>query len=198
MGAIALKDEVENLISHIKHEANPLIVANKISYFLSDALREGKVSLHEAYMLNWEEIKYRKMGYTQSAWNGRVRIATCLTILNQKLLAHIFDEQAGAEKLKSWGVEAYNLNNEKRSHYIMDRYSLFLDANDSPELLGKLLDTRNSYDGLSADEGPYHTEVFPYHFYSPEEILLEKNGQTEYKKNLDGAIEDLIVELNMK
>lgn len=169
-----MKYEVEKLICHIKNEIDPLIVANKTSYFLSEALREGKVSLYEAYLLNWEEIKYRRMGYTQLAWNGRVRIATCLTILSQKLLAHIFDEQTGAEKLKAWGLEAYNLNNERRAHYILDRYNLFLDTNESPELLESLLDTRNNYGELSTDEGPYHTEVFPYHYFSPEEKLLEK------------------------
>jgi hypothetical protein len=192
-----LKNEVENLISHIKQEINPLIVANEISYFISDALRDGKISLYDAYMLNWEEIKYRRMGYTQSAWNDNVRIATCLAILNQKLLAHIFDEQIGAEKLNEWGLEAYNLNAEKRAHYIMDSYKLFLDAVQTPELLEKLLDTRKSYDDLSDTEGPYHTEVFPFDFYSPEEILLA-NSKTDNKKNLDRDIENLIVELNMK
>lgn len=193
-----MRDAVNNLISHIKQLDNPLIIAAEISYFISDAMREGKISLYEAYLLNWEEIKYRRMGYTQSAWNGKVRIATCLAILNQKLLAHIFHEQTGAELLKVWGLEAYKLNKENRAHYIMDRYQLFLESNDSPELLKKLLDTRNSYDELSDDEGPYHNEVFPYDDCSPEEILLGRNGQTEYKKHLDGVIEELIVELNMK
>lgn len=197
MGEVELKKEIENLISYVKYESNPLIVANKLSYFLSDALREDKLNLYEAFMINWEEIRFRRIGYTKSAWNGKVRIATCLTILNQKLLANVFDEQIGAEELKVWGLEAYNFNDEKRTHYIMDRYNLFLDANDSPILLEELLKAREEYSERGNDNGPYHTEVFPYDFYKPEEILLKK-GQNEYIKNLDESIEDLIVELNMK
>ncbi|GMK47065.1 hypothetical protein PghCCS26_41950 [Paenibacillus glycanilyticus] len=191
-----MNSEVEILISQIKNQINPIIIANKISHFVSDAMREGKISLYEAYMLNWEEIKHRRLGYIQRAWNGRVRIATCLAILNQKLLAHIFDEQPGAEELKAWGLEAYNLNIEQRTHYILDRYHLFLDTNGSQDLLGKLLDIRNSYDRLSDDNGPYHTEVFPYHFFSPEEILLGRKSGIELKKDLDESIEQLILELN--
>ena len=193
-----MKAEVESLISHIRNTDNPLIVANKISYFLSDALREGKISLYEAYVVNWEEIRFRRMGYTQPAWGGRVRIMTCLTLLNQKLLAHFFNDQLGVEKLRDWGLEANQLNNEKRPHYIMDRYNVFLDANDSTNLLEKLSDVRISYERLSDEDGPYHTEVFPYHYYSPEELLLGKSGQLENKEGINEGIEKLIIELSIK
>lgn len=74
---------------------------------------------------------------------------------------------------------------------------MFLDANDSTELLEELLHTRSRYEKLSFDEGPYHTEVFPYTYYSPEEILLGNKDKTIYNKELKGFIEELIVELNM-
>ncbi|ULL16588.1 hypothetical protein DVH26_20355 [Paenibacillus sp. H1-7] len=193
-----MKNEAEILKNHIERETNPLIIANKISYFLSDCLRDGNISLYEAFMLNSEEIKFRRMGYTRPAWNGMVRIGTCLAILNQKLIAHIFKEQSEIDKLKAWGQEAYNQNTEVRAHYILDRYAQYLEETDSPVYLENLLSIRNSYDQLIPDAGPYHTEMFPYHFFSPEEILLKKNSKDEYKKDLEGEIEDMIVELNLK
>ncbi|WP_210190682.1 hypothetical protein [Paenibacillus uliginis] len=95
------------------------------------------------------------MGYTRPAWNGRVRIGTCLAILNQKLIAHICKEQAEIDKLKAWGQEAYNQNTEVRAHYILDRYAQYLVETDSPEYLKNLLAIRNSFKQLGPDVGPY-------------------------------------------
>lgn len=86
--------------------------------FRSDGLRDGNISLYEAFMLNSEEIKFRRVGYTRPAWNGRIRKGTCLAILNQKLIPHIFKEQAEIDKLKAWGQEAYIQNTEVRAHYV--------------------------------------------------------------------------------
>ncbi|WP_459641300.1 hypothetical protein, partial [Flavobacterium sp. CGRL2] len=55
---------------------------------------------------------------------------------------------------------------------------------------------RNNYNHLNDDLGPYHIEVFPYHFYSPEKILLEK--EKSYDCNLGEQIENLIIYLNLK
>lgn len=192
-----MKNDVVNLINFIKDKDNPLLIANKISYFISDALREKKTNLYEAYLLNWEEIRFRRMSYIESGWNGRVRISTCLAILNQRMLAQVFQDNVAANKLKDWALEALNLNGEKREHYILDRYNTFLDANNSHELLKELLEIRNNYQSLSDNEGPYHNEVFPYHFYSPEKILLDCDGST-YEQIVDEEIENLIIELNLK
>lgn len=198
MGEIVLVEEIETLKNIIKQESNPLVIANKISYFLSNALREDKISLFEAYLLNMEELRFRRMGYTQTTWNGRVRISTCLSIINQKLLSQIFGEDIVAEKLKGWGLEAYKLNKEKREHYIIDNFNLYLDAQNSPELLKKLVDVRKNYEKLSDDKGPFHNEVFPYHYYSPEDILLGNTEMNVLEKTLNSNIEELLVELNLK
>lgn len=197
MGEIDLRNEVVNLVNFIKDKDNPLLIANKISYFVSDALREEKINLYEAYLLNWEEIRFRRMSYIESGWNGKVRISTCLAILNQRMLAQVFKDNVAVSELKEWGLEALNLNGEKRAHYILDRYNTFLDAGKSPELLKELLKVRNRYQSLSDNDGPYHNEVFPYHFYSPEKILLDYDGNA-YEQMIDEEIENLIIELNLK
>ena len=53
----------------------------------------------------------------------------------------------------------------------------FLNVNtDDTGLLRELLTVRENYATLSDEEGPYHVEVFPYHYFEPERILLEKIG----------------------
>jgi len=195
MGEVNLKS-IENLINNVKATSNPSLIANKLSYWLSGTLRSARINLYEAYLINWEEIKFRRTSYVETAWNGKVRISTCLSILNQILLAKVFDDNNAISKLKSWGLEALKLNNEQRSHYILDKYRAFLEAYDSSELLTELLSVRTNYQNLSDNEGPFHNEVFPFHFYSPEKILLEKSYES-YKKVLDKEIESLIVELNI-
>ncbi|BDU27619.1 MULTISPECIES: hypothetical protein [unclassified Flavobacterium] len=189
-------EDIENFITTIDKINNPLLVANKISYFISDALRENTINLFEAYLLNLEEIKIRRIGYIQLSWNVNIQIRTCLAIINQLILAYYFGNIETIEMLKRWGLEAFNLNKEKRSHYIMDEYELFLNIKNSDNLLRELLKVRNNYNHLNDDLGPYHIEVFPYHFYSPEKILLEK--EKSYDCNLGEQIENLIIYLNLK
>jgi len=188
------QDDVDNLINSIKKTDNPILKANYISYFISDAFRENQITLYEAYVLNLEIIKLDRISYTQPAWNRDVRISTCLSILNQYLLAKIFDNNAGAEMLKKIALEAFLLNKEKRSHYIMDHYKSYFETNNLEKLLQQLLDIRNNYNNLSDDFGPYHNEVFPYHFYSPEKILLEKSNSLD--QIISNEVENILIYLN--
>ncbi|MDE6641080.1 MAG: hypothetical protein K2K63_11180 [Acetatifactor sp.] len=155
------------------------------------------MNIYEAYLLQWEIINYLRDGYILPAWNGRVQISTCLEILNQKLLALIFNDVNCAKQLVDRGKEALDLCGERRTHYIMDRYMEFLNVNTNDTgLLKELLTVRENYAALSDEEGPYHVEVFPYHYFEPERILLEKiNINTE--KNIGTDIETILIELNI-
>ncbi len=195
---IDMRDEIKALIISIKNKNNPSIIADDISHFVINLLKGGKISLYEAYLVNMEAIRFKRLGYIQPAWNKKVRISTCLTLLNQKLLAHVFDENISTIKVKELVLEAYKMNKEKRPHYIMDRYTEFLEANTNAQLLQEMLQVRRNYDKLSDDDGPYHNETFPYHFYSPEEILLNEEEKRKYlsSKNINEDIEKLILQLS--
>ncbi|KAF2342342.1 hypothetical protein [Flavobacterium tistrianum] len=188
------QEDMDDLINKIKSTDHILVKANKLSYFISDALRENQITLYEGYVLNLEIIKLNRISYTQPAWNKSVQISTCVTILNQYLLAKIFDNSAGAEMLKKIAAEAFLLNKEKRSHYIMDHYKSYFENNNSEKLLQDLLEIRNNYDKLSDDDGPYHVEAFPYHFHHPEKILLEKNNSLD--QNISSEVENILIYLN--
>ncbi|QHW31350.1 hypothetical protein GZH47_11170 [Paenibacillus rhizovicinus] len=184
------------IIQSIKQQNNPMIVANRLSTFIVHAIREGSINLYEAYLLNGEVIKWYRKGYTQPAWKSPVLVSNCLAILNQKLLSHIFDGNTVTENIYKLGLEAYRLNDDKRKHYIMDKYALFLEAQDSPALLHELQSIRNNADKQSYDDGPYHFDEFPFECFSPETILLEGGGHL-FEKTIQDEIEDLIVELNL-
>ncbi len=196
-----MKTQTDDLMSSIKEGYNPSIIASHISSFIVEALREKKINLYEAYLVNFEAIRFKRLAYSQPAWNknNRPRITTCLDILNQEYLAYIFDELTVANLLKEWGIEAFKLSSPNRKHYIMDRYSLFLDAYEQPQLLKELLKYRQDYKKLNFDYGPYHIESFPYFYYSPEEILLDSAAKEKFKTSmsLNEDIENLIVELNL-
>lgn len=190
---------INELLEELKKEDNPLNIAIEISSFVAELFRNGQMTLYEAYSVYWEAIKYERKGYLQLTHRNYVRISTCITILNQKLLADIFDDRAASNMLKQWAVEAYKLNNEKRPHYIIDRFMEFLSANERPELLEELLQVRKNYEKLSFNDGPYHCEEFPYDCYSFEEILLDNELLKSFRNNktLSEEIENLIVEINL-
>lgn len=197
MGEIIMKNNVDEIISNLKKVENPIVKAKKISFYLSDLLKQNEVNLYEAYLLNREIINYAREWYILPAWNGRVQILTCISILNQRLLALAFGDSACAKQLQEWGEEAMRLCAEKRSHYIMDKYLEFLNVEDgSDDLLQELLSIREKQAILDNNKGPFHTEVFPYHYYEPEKFLLD-GGDLESERKISEDIEKLLIELNM-
>lgn len=97
------------LLSKIKDEKKPSIIAFRISNFIADTLNTESISLYEAYLVTLEELKYKRMSYKQPAWNVSAGISECLLILNLKLLAHLFEDKQNALRLREWGMEAFIL-----------------------------------------------------------------------------------------
>lgn len=189
------------ILQDVRNTDNPAIKAIRLSVHLSDMLRENKINIYEAYLLQGEIISFRREGYILPAWGSTaqcstVQISDCIAILNQRLLALVFEDYKYADLLKDFGIEALHLCKEKRAHYIMDDYMEFININAGADsLLYKLYNARQNYNSLSDEEGPFHVEEFPYHYCELEKILLGK-GNLQSMKSISGDIETLLIELN--
>lgn len=187
---------IATFLESIKQVNNPIVKSKKIAFYISDLLKNQEITLYDAYVLNKEVIKFQREWYLLPAWNGWSQISTCLAIINQRLLAIAFKELDYAEQLKQWGQDAFRLCKEQRKQYIMDRFEEFMNIDEKDEvLLQELLDVRNNYRKLSGNEGPYHVEVFPFHYYEPERILLEKRDLST-EKIVSEDTKTIIAELN--
>ena len=80
----------------------------------------------------------------------------------------------------------------------MDRFADFLDAPARPELLRELAAVRHNYATMNYDNGPFHVESFPYHFYSPEELLLNPEKDVRHATDVSPSICELIVTLSVR
>lgn len=186
-----------DIINEIKKSNHLAVRSSRLSIYMSDKLREKKLSLYEAYLLQCEVIRYERDSYIMPAWNNKVGISACIALLNQKLLALAFNDIEYMKQLEKWGMEAFYMCGEKRPHYIMDKYSDFLKADyDSRNLLLELLDVRKKYDLLNYDDGPYHTEAFPFDYFEPERILLDKIDLSK-DKSISKDIESILIELSI-
>jgi hypothetical protein len=191
-------DIIHSLLLFIKENQNPLLIADRLSWFISDSLRVNRCSLYESYLLNDYVLHLKREGYTKPAWMSKVHISTCLSLLNQLLLCHFFQDKDLIQRYRNWCNEAGKLNQEKRPHYIMDRFADFLDAPARPELLRELAAVRHHYATMSYDNGPFHVESFPYHFYSPEELLSNPENDVRHATNVSPSICELIVTLSIR
>ena len=69
-------------------------------------------------------------------------------------------------------------------------------AKPSRTLLTEMSRVRREYERLSDDDGPYHTEVFPYDEMAPEDILLSGTPLRPFKSNdLEPEVERLLLAL---
>lgn len=192
-----MQEDFNKVLQDVRNTDNPGVKAIRLSMHLSNMLRTDKISIYEAYLLNGEVINYEREGYIMPAWNGRVNISICLAILNQRLLALAFKDAEYANILKEFGLEALHLCKEKRKHYIMDNYIEYINIDyKSINFLQYLYDIRQDYNELSFDDGPYHNERFPYDYYVPEKVLLDKE-ELQNKKNISSDIEELLIELSI-
>lgn len=183
-------------IHDIKGTDNPILKSAKLTFYISDGLKNQKLNLYEAYLLQQEVICFTRDGYILPAWNGKVRISTCLALLNQRLLAQAFHDMNYVQLLKEYGAEAFGLCAEKGKHYIMDSYNEFLNMDcEQEDLLRKMLAVRESNGSLSDNDGPYHVEVFPWHYFEPERILLE-NTDMGTDRQISEDTELILIEIN--
>lgn len=98
-----MENDINKIIQDIKYTNNPTLKAMKLSFYLSDRLKNHNLNIYEAYLLEGEIINYMRDGYMLPAWNGWVQISTCLELLNQRLLALAFGDMGYANQLKVWG-----------------------------------------------------------------------------------------------
>ena len=198
MAEINPPDIIQSLLLFIKEQQNPLLIANRLSYFIADSLRDNRCSLYESYLLNDYVLQLKRDGYIKPAWMSKVQISTCLSLLNQLLLCRFFQDQDPTQRYRDWCNEACRLNQEKRPHYIMDRFTDFLDAPDRPALLTELAAVRHNYAMMSDDNGPFHVESFPYDSYSAEELLLNPKNDVRHARDVSPSICELIVTLSVR
>ncbi len=189
-----LDEKAKALIESVKAQTTPGNRSLDISVFVSQSLRGKELNLYEAYLLSGMKMEFTRLSYVQPAWSNRVRISILLELLNLRLLAAVFEEKSEEVRWTRYAKEAYSMNQEKRPHYILDHYQEYLEETISSEFLQSLKDVRASR-SKPFDNGPYHTDVFPYNKCKCEELLLQGKTLPRRNKKVCSAIENLLVEL---
>ena len=183
---------MESAIGDIQVQENPGVIANKIGRYLSGAMREEEISLYEAWLIHEFKIRFNHMHCKQPGWGGRYRIQLILGILNHLLLARCFNDRGSEELAESILREALELNREVRSHYVLDVIHSFFDEDQLVFGLKLLQEWREEYEITDEGLGPFHNEVFPYHYYSPEDLLLA-GWSLENKTISDPVVEFMVI-----
>lgn len=177
-------------------ESNPLIVADAITIFISDGLRNGTISLYSAFLLNHDVLRLRRLGYRQPAWQCRLSISGVLALYMQYLFGLAIGEAKVATVVSGWLGADVSLIAEKRDHYIREYLGRLPDIEPSREQLTELSRIRSEYPTLSDDDGPYHTEVFPYDYFSPEDVLLGRSSAGVDKSRIEPDAESLMLAIS--
>lgn len=61
------------ILQDVRNTDNPAIKAIRLSVHLSDMLRENKINIYEAYLLQGEIISFRREGHMLPAWGSTVQ-----------------------------------------------------------------------------------------------------------------------------
>ena len=189
-----LEEKANALIEEVKAAATPANCSLKIGVFVSRDLRGKEINLYEAYLLSGMKMEFTRLSYVQPAWSNRVCISILLELLNLRLLAAAFEKKSEEVRWTGYAREAYSMNQERRPHYILDCFQEYLEETISPKFLQNLKDVRSSR-SKPFDNGPYHTDVFPYNKCKCEELLLQGKTLPRRSKKVCSVIEDLLVEL---
>ena len=180
----------------LNRESSPLVVADEVGRFISDGLRNDSISLYAAFLLNQDLLSLRRMGYRQSAWQYHLSLSGVLALYMQYLFGLAIGEANVARAVAAWLEEDIPLLSEKREHYILGYLEQPSVIEPSQYHLIELSGIRARYETLSDDDGPYHTEVFPYNFFSPEDVLLGRSTGTFTKGKVDPDVEDIMLAIS--
>ncbi|MFN9878015.1 MAG: hypothetical protein ACK53V_17120 [Planctomycetota bacterium] len=102
-----------------------------------------------------------------------------------------------ARVAEEWFLNDIHLLTESRRHFLADRLSDGGALVSNQQFLQSLSEMRTAFDSLPDDDGPYHVEVFPWHYAAPERELLAPGSQPEFRRTdaVDSEVEDLIMKL---
>jgi hypothetical protein len=109
--------KLEALPGHIEEAEGPMVLAAELGFWLSDFLREGTVTLFEAYLLNGERLRLERWSYTRPAFGSQSRYSQTLALLMQTLLSEVWNEPRAAAHYRSWLRGALEALGETRPHY---------------------------------------------------------------------------------
>ena len=179
------------------HEENPLIVADAVRFFISDRLRDGSISLYSAFLLNQDELSLRRSGYRQPAWCHPLSLSGVLALYMQYLFGLAIGEAKITSSVAAWLEEDISLLDTERKHYIREYVARLPKIEPTREHLIELSRIRSQYEELSDDDGPYHTEVFPYDYFSPEDALLGASTTSVEKGEIDKEVEEIMLKLGV-
>lgn len=176
----------------LDREINPLIVADSITQFISGRLRDETISLYSAFLLNQDALRLGRRGYHQPAWRQQFNLRCALALYLQYLFAMAIGEANVAQTVAAWLAEDVPLLNTNRKHYIRKHFALLPVIETSNEQLAELSTIRSRYESLPSGDGPYHTEVFPWNEYSPEDVLLGRSSAKVEPGEIEPEVEVLM------
>lgn len=184
------------LTIEIENEENPLIIADEVGIFVSDSLRDEQISLYSAFLLNQDVLRLKRLAYRQPAWQYQLSLSGVLALFMQYLFALAAHEAGAAATVLKWLREDFPGLSEKRDHYIRNHVMRLSATAPSEEQLKELSEIRSRYASLADDEGPFHTEVFPYGYYSPEDALLGRPVAKVKQGSIEPDVEELMLRIN--
>ena len=156
-------------------------------------MRNKRISLYSAFLLNQDELSLRRVGYRQPAWRHSLSLSGVLALYMQYLFSLAIGEHNVSRTVQVWLEKDVSLLKSKRAHYIK-KYLAHLSSGEPPkDQLLEMSGIRSRYEHLSDDDGPYHTEVFPYDYYSPEDVLLGKSDACVERSGIEPEVEQLML-----
>jgi hypothetical protein len=113
------------------------------------------------------------------------------------MTARAFGEDRIASTAATWLNEDAPHLREYRSHFLTDQLRDGSTWRFDHGALSTLSEMREQYDSLDDDLGPFHFEVFPWHYAAPERELMMPGSEAAFQctKSIDPEIEGLIVDL---
>jgi hypothetical protein len=156
---------------------HPLIQADDLRFYLSDRMRSGDVDLYSAFLLAHEAIRIGRNAYLQSGWNCNLSIRGLLQLFMHCVTARAFHADGMARVAEDWFSNDISRLHERRSHFFADRLPVGTALITDRAFLQSLSEMRREYDSLNDDHGPFHVEVFPWHYAAPERELLTPGSE---------------------
>lgn len=180
-------------------DPHPGICANKIGRYVISRLKADTINLYSAYLLMHEALRLKRRCYTLPAWGRTLSITGLLEIYFDYLTGMALKCAREATESAEWFVADLSLLHEKRAHFLVDGLSLGRSLLTDRTFHQRLSTLRGDYDNLSADDGPFPLEVFPWHFAAPERELLHPGSEVPFQGvlELDSDSSELYVQLQI-
>jgi hypothetical protein len=196
--SIDMREDLERLMSDIHSRQNPGILGDDLR-FIAVSLWKLRCSesidwngVYGVWLILGDSLKFQALWRTLPAFGGRpdrsADFGFILELVMYGFWCRVWNVVPFDQLIRSWVTSEMSLGETRPGHLCWPLIHCYLKNEAHQETVNTLAQIRTDSKSASFDDGPYHTDIFPYDMLAPELAYHARQGKPVNSKHRSSGL----------